>query len=144
MDSEKQALLKSKLEDLKKKQSQQRQDNEKKQIIENIDAFYEKYRFADEFEFIKIEGFISQLHFSSPAHITISHISDPTPHDNMYLCFLLGSDELLRIYVFGKYKNLMFDIDTWKFLSPYLLLIDEDFQRYIYINDNDDMIEALL
>lgn len=144
LDSEKKSLLKSELEDLKKEQSQKSQDNERKRIIENVDDFYEKYRFADEFESIKIEEFVKHLHFSFPARIAISHISELTPHNNMFLCFLVGSEELLRIYIFGNYKNLMSDIDNWDFFSPYLLLIDEDFSRYIYINDNGDITESLL
>ena len=144
VDSEKKSLLKSKLENIKIKQSQQCQDNERKRIIENIDDFYEKYRFADEFESKKIEEFIEHLHFSFPAHIAISQISKPTPHNNMYLCFLGGSEELLKVYIFGNYKNLMFDIDNWVFFSPYLLLIDEDFSRYIYFNDDGGIIESLL
>ncbi len=144
MDKEKKSLLKSKLENLKIKQSQQHHDNERKRIIENVDDFYEKYRFADGSESIKIEEFIEHLHFAFPAHISITHISEPTPHDNMYLCFLSGSNELLKIYLFGNYKNLMLDIATWDFFSPFILLIDEDFSRYIYINDNGDIIESLL
>ena len=144
MNSEKQSLLKSKLEELKKKQLQQRLDNEKKRIKDNTEDFNEKYRFASEAESLKIEEFIGQLHFTFPAHIAISQICDPVPHENMYLCFLGGSEELFRIYVFGKYSDLIKDIDTWFFFSPYLLLIDEDFKRFIYINDNGDMTESIL
>jgi hypothetical protein len=62
----------------------------------------------------------------------------------MYLCFLAGSEELLKIYIFGKYSDLISDIDTWDFFSPYLLLIDEDFKRFIYIDDNGDMTKSVL
>ena len=61
LDKEKKSLLKSKLENLKIKQSQQHQDNERKRIIENVDDFYEKYRFADGSESIKIEEFIENF-----------------------------------------------------------------------------------
>ena len=47
-------------------------------------------------------------------------------------------------YIFGNYKDLMADIDNWDFFSPYLLLIDEDFSGYIYINDNGDITESRL
>ncbi len=55
-----------------------------------------------------------------------------------------GSEELLNIFIFGKFSDLIADIDTWDFFSPYLLLIDEDFRRYIYIDDNGDMTESIL
>ena len=144
MDAEKKAFLKSKLDGLKIQQSKQRQDNERKRIIENIDHFDEKYRFADESESARIEAFIGNLHVSSPAHTAISHSAEPMPHHNMYLCFLAGCAELLRVFIFGDYKKLMSDIDNWDFFSPYLLLIDEDFSGYIYINDHGDITESLL
>ena len=144
MNSEKQLLFNSKLEELKKKQLQQRLEDERKRITENTDYFFKKYRFASYDESVKIEEFIGRLHFTFPAHIAISQICDPEQHENMYLCFLAGSEELLKIYIFGKYSDLISDIDTWDFFSPYLLLIDEDFKRFIYIDDNGDMTESVL
>lgn len=144
MDSEKKSLLQSKLQELKIQRSKQRQNSERKRIAENVGGFYEKNRFADEAEAVRIEEFIGKLHFSFPAHIEASHISEPAPHNNMYLCFLSGGEELLRVYVFGAHKDLMSDIESWEFFSPYLLLIDEDLSRYIYINDNGDITQSLL
>lgn len=144
MNLENKSLLKSRLEALKIEQLRQRIENERMRIIENTDDFHGKYRFTDEFEARKIEEFISHLHFSFPGHIEISHISEPKPHNNMFLCFLAGSEELMGSYIFGNYKDLMADIDNWDFFSPYLLLIDEDFSGYIYINDNGDITESRL
>ena len=143
MDNENKALLRSKLEKLKKKQEKTRLDNVRKDLAENIPDFCKKYRFPNSDEVQKIENFISKLHFSSPAHIVIGE-NTPSLHRNMYLCFLCGSEELSKIYVYGDYRDLMLDMEHWDFFSPYLLLIDEDFVRYIYINDRGEKIETRL
>ena len=49
MDSKK-TLLESKLEDINTKKLLQRQDYERKRIIENVEYFKGKYRFANEIE----------------------------------------------------------------------------------------------
>ena len=63
-------------------------------------------------------------------------------HGNAYLCFLMGTDALFEIYVFGKYSDIMSDHDAWEVFSPYLLLLDEDFIHYTYINDNGEVLES--
>ncbi|MBR3024728.1 MAG: hypothetical protein IKH71_09775 [Oscillospiraceae bacterium] len=146
MNSENKSLLINQLEELKKNMSLKRLEDERKRITENTDNFFEKYRFADESECAKIEEFILKfhLHLRYSASTALSKICDSVPRENMYLCFFSGSEELLKIFIFGKFSDLIADIDTWDFFSPYLLLIDEDFRRYIYIDDNGDMTESIL
>lgn len=144
LDTETRSLLKEKLEKSQALRARKQEDKERKRIAENIDDFYGNYRFADETESAKIRKFLGKTDFSSPAHIQISHKAETTIHNNMYLCFLCGSEELLKIYISGNHKDLMSDLDNWDLLSPYLLLIDEDFNRYIYINDNGERIESSL
>lgn len=134
-------LLQMKLEENKRKQSKIRFDKEIETLKDSICNFDKKYRFANDIEIDEINMFISKLHFSSPAHIEVN-TNYPTSHQNMYLCFLCGSEELLKVFIFGSYEDFLLDIDNWTFFSPYLLLIDEDFIRYIYINDYGDIIEA--
>ena len=52
------------------------------------------------------------------------------------------TDALFEIYVFGKYSDIMSDHDAWEVFSPYLLLLDEDFIHYTYINDNGEVLES--
>lgn len=54
----------------------------------------------------------------------------------------MGTDALFEIYVFGKYSDIMSDHDAWEVFSPYLLLLDEDFIHYTYINDNGEVLES--
>lgn len=58
------------------------------------------------------------------------------------LVLLMGTDALFEIYVFGKYSDIMSDHDVWEVFSPYLLLVDEDFIHYTYINDNGEVMES--
>lgn len=137
MNTDRNALLQKKLEENRKKVF----EKEKKKLAESIDGFDRKYRFADYDEARKIEEFIDKLNFSLPAHITVNG-NNPVPHSNMYLCFLSGSEEHLKMYIYGGYEDLMNDMDEWDFISPYLLLIDEDFVHYIYVNDYGEAAEA--
>lgn len=141
MDADKRVLLKKKLEDNKLKIKNAEIEKQRKQIISCVDDFDRKYRFADEAESEKLDEFIGSLNFYSPAHIRLKEQSI-SQHQNMYLCFLCGSHELLNIYLFGNYNDLMHDIDNWTFLSPYLLLVDEDFIRFIYINEHGEIKES--
>ena len=107
----------------------------------SIEHFSQKYRYADEAEALKIETFISKLNFKQPGQLAIQEVC-PYPHGNVYLCFLMGTDALFEIYVFGKYSDIMSDYDVWEVFSPYLLLVDEDFIHYTYINDNGEVMES--
>ena len=109
--------------------------------MKNIEQFSQKYRYADEVETRKIEIFLSNLKFVRPGQLAIQEVC-PYPHGNVYLCFLMGTDALFEIYVFGKYSDIMSDYDVWEVFSPYLLLVDEDFIHYTYINDNGEVMES--
>ena len=132
---------------LRKKRSSRKGRKEQKysntrtvsQKVSNI--FSQKYRYADEAEALKIETFISKLNFEQPGQLAIQEVC-PYPHGNVYLCFLMGTDALFEIYVFGKYSDIMSDYDVWEVFSPYLLLVDEDFIHYTYINDNGEVMES--
>lgn len=141
LDADKRILLKKKLEENKRKIKNIKMENQRKQIINNIDDFDRKYRFADEAETEQLNRFISSLNFSSPAHIRLDKCNI-SQHQNMYLCFLCGLEELLNIYIYVNYNDFIIDIDNWKFFSPYFLLIDEDFIRFIYINDYGEIKES--
>ena len=62
-------------------------------------------------------------------------------HNNVYLCCLMGNCAVYDIFVFGRYDDFISDYDAWDYISPYLLLIDDDFSHYIYINDYGEIIE---
>ena len=116
MDTDKKILLKNKLEENQQKIINIKIEKQKKQIIDNIDDFSKKYRFADEAETERIEKFISNLEFSFPCHIKLKACNS-LQHQNMYLCFLGGSRELLGIYIYVNYNDFITDMDNWEFFS---------------------------
>ena len=124
MDHERKRLLAQKKAQLKTKQKRAEIQQYKACFTKGIEYFSQKYRYADETEALKIETFISKLNFEQPGQLAVQEVC-PYPHGNAYLCFLMGTDALFEI-----------------FFSPYLLLVDEDFIHYTYINDNGEVMES--
>ena len=141
MDQERKELLAQNKAQLKKRQKRAEIQQYKDRLTKSIEHFSQKYRCADEAEVLKIEIFLSNLKFVRPGQLAIQEVC-PYPHRNAYLCFLMGTDALFEIYVFGKYSDIMSDHDAWEVFSPYLLLVDEDFIHYTYINDNGEVMES--
>ena len=131
MDHERKRLLAQKKAQLKTKQKRAEIQQYKACFTKGIEYFSQKYRYADETEALKIETFISKLNFEQPGQLAVQEVC-PYPHGNAYLCFLMGTDALFEIYVFGKYSDIMSDHNVWEVFSPYLLLVDEDFIHYTY------------
>ena len=139
MNNDKKAFLHDRLEENKKRQEQYRLNSAKFRLMDNIPGFSDKYRFANDNEIKRIEEFIGKLNFSSPGHLRITTKTN-TVHENMFMCFLFGTEEYLKIYVYGNYNDFMLDIDEWYCFSPFLL-IDEDYIGYIYVNDQGSIVE---
>ncbi|MCB6264143.1 hypothetical protein LI208_02210 [Longicatena sp. 210702-DFI.1.36] len=126
---------------LKKRQKRAEIQQYKDRLTKSIEHFSQKYRYADEAEVLKIETFISKLNFEQPGQLAIQEVC-PYPHENVYLCFLMGTEALFQIFIFGKYDDILRDYDEWEVFSPCLLLVDEDFIHYTYINDDGKVMES--
>ncbi len=141
MDHDMKVHLAQKKAQLKIKQQRAEIQQYKDHFTKSIKHFAQKYRYVDEVEAIKIEKFISKLNFMQPGQLAIEEVC-PYYHRNVYLCFLMGTDALFRIYIFGKYDDIMSDYDEWEVFSPCLLLVDEDFIHYVYLNDYGEIVES--
>ena len=141
MDHERKDLLAQKKAQLKKRQKRAEIQQYKDRLTKSIEHFSQKYRYADEAEVLKIETFISKLNFEQPGQLAIQEVC-PYPHENVYLCFLMGTEALFQIFIFGKYDDILRDYDEWEVFSPCLLLVDEDFIHYTYINDDGKVMES--
>ena len=141
MDHERKELLAQKKAQLKVKQQREEIQQYKDRLTKSIEDFSQKYRYADEAEAVKLETFISKLDFVQPGQLAIQEVC-PYPHKNVYLCFLMGTNALFQIYIFGKYDDILRDYDEWEVFSPCLLLVDEDFIHYTYINDDGEVMES--
>lgn len=141
---------KEKLLHLKAKQQQKIKDAEvemtKKRIIDNIHDFSAKYRFALPDETHKITTLINNLPYSQPGKIDFSLLpaSTLTQHNTIWICFLAGTEELLNIFVLGNFSDFINDYDDWFFISPYMLLVDKDMSRFVFVDDKMRMTESNL
>ena len=141
MDHERKELLAQKKAQLKVKQQREEIQQYKDRFTKNIEDFSQKYRYADEAEAVKLGKFISKLDFAQPGQLSIQEVC-PYPHENVYLSFLMGTEALFQIFIFGKYDDILRDYDEWAVFSPCLLLVDEDFIHYTYINNDGEVKES--
>ena len=141
MDDNLKGLLAQKKAQLKAKQQRAEIQQYKDCLTKSIEDFSQKYRYADEAEEVKLGKFISKLDFAQPGQLSIQEVC-PYPHENVYLCFLMGTEALFQIFIFGKYDDILRDYDEWEVFSPCLLLVDEDFIHYAYVNDDGEVMES--
>ena len=141
MDHERKELLAQKKAQLKAKQQRAEIQQYKDRLTKSIEDFSQKYRYVDEAEEVKLGKFISKLDFAQPGQLSIQEAC-PYPHENVHLCFLMGTEALFQIFIFGKYDDILRDYDEWAVFSPCLLLVDEDFIHYAYVNDDGEVIES--
>lgn len=141
MNDDRKLVLAQKKARLKEEQKRAEIQQYKDHFEKNIEHFSEKYRYADESEAFKIEEFITKLNFIQPGELAIKKVCTHS-YENVYLCFLMGTEALFQIYIFGKYDDIMSDYDEWEVFSPYLLLVDEDFIHYVYVNDYGETMES--
>ena len=141
MDHERKELLAQKKAQLKVKQQREEIQQYKDHFAKSIQHFSQKCRYSDEAEAVKLGKFISKLDFAQPGQLSIQEVC-PYPHENVYLCFLMGTEALFQIFIFGKYDDILRDYDEWAVFSPCLLLVDEDFIHYTYINNDGEVMES--
>ena len=141
MNHERKELFAQKKARLKATQQREEIQQYKDHFTKSIQYFSEKYRYADESEAVKLGKFISKLDFAQPGQLSIQEVC-PYTHENVYLCFLMGTEALFQIIIFGKYDDILHDYDEWAVFSPCLLLVDEDFIHYAYVNDDGEVIES--
>lgn len=140
MNEQDRELLKQKLAENKRRLKEIGINKEKSRIIQEIENFSEKYRFADDDEKERIENFIEKISFDFSKFPEIP----VTEHGKCYLCFLVGSLELFDIYIYGNFSDFLHDYDDFFFFSPYLLIIDEDFRRLVHIDDEFNITESYI
>ena len=141
MNNDRKLVLAQKKARLKEEQKRAEIQQFKDHFAKTTEHFSQKYRYADESEAFKIEEFISKLNFIRPGQLAIKKVCTHS-YENVYLCFLMGTEALFQIYIFGKYDDIMSDYDEWEVFSPYLLLVDEDFIHYVYVNDYGETMES--
>lgn len=139
-------LLKHKLAENKRRLKEIRINEMKSEIISSIGDFPEKYRFANDSEIRRIEIFMDKMPTVFFGRVDFSAFpeSPVTEHGKCYLCFLEGSEEIFNTYIYGSFSDFLRDYDEFFFFSAYLLIIDEDFRRFVFIDDDFNQKESYI
>lgn len=138
-------LLNRKLAENKRRLKEIRINEMKSEIIQSIENFPEKYRFADDNEKKRIEIFMEKLPaFFNRVDFSALPESPVTEHGKCYLCFLEGSEENFYINIYGNFSDFIHNHDDFEIFSAYLLIIDEDFRRFVHIDDEFNLKESYI
>lgn len=124
---------------------------EGERMAEWIENFAEKYTFADESVAEKLYSIIDEIPYGTPTRPDFDRLPDHREvsetelrSGRVWICFLCGSEEIFHIFVSGTLSDFLEDYDEWYFISPYLLLVYDNFNGFLYIDDNGDMTEVFL
>jgi len=114
----------------------------------SIPLFDIKYRFADPDETGRIESVLQQIPYKMPGRVDTAALSGkqvtkPTDQGQAWICFLGGSEALLHLFIRGRIDDILRDLDDWKALSPFILLLLGDYRHLIFLDDDDSITEAV-
>lgn len=124
---------------------------QRERIVEWIPCFNEKYAFADGDASRRVLEFVDGLPFKRPAWIDVEgfprqreYISENADGRRVWICFLAGNAELLRIIVGSRVSDFFADLEDWSCVCPFTVLVYDDFGGFVFIDDNGDMTEVVL
>lgn len=140
------------IEERRKREKAQAVSRIKEQMSgEMIEDFAEKYSFADSEISQKLKKLLDELPTNRycwidfdklPAHRTFSAKNTDTRKRMAWFCSLCGSEEIFEVFVKGRLSDFLADYDDWFFYGAYMLLVYDDFNGFVYIDDNGNMTEA--
>lgn len=144
MQEDKKQRLNQWLEQQKQRIYNAKINDQKDHILREIPQFHKHYQFADKEDIIKLKMFLKslptltniRLDFSQlPNQQEIKSFKDINAHFNVWICFLCGSPELFELYPYGDIQNFINDFESWQYISPYLILVCDNFKDFIFIDD---------
>lgn len=147
---------KKRLELLKRQQKQREYEKhvvfEKERLISEHIDFTEHYRFADQSETDRINAVLNGLpiSYTRPDFSKLiiekksQNIDDLLQYENadIWICCLCGSIELINLFSFGKMSSFVHDFENWYGISDYLFLLFNNFNDFIYIDDNGQIVKS--
>ena len=147
---------KKRLELLKKQQKQREYEKhvifEKERLISEHIDFIEHYRFADQSETDRINAVLNELpvRYTRPDFSKLiieqksRNINNLLQYENedIWICCLCGSIELINLFSFGKMSSFVHDFDNWYGISDYLFLLFNNFNDFIYFDDNGQIVKS--
>lgn len=147
---------KKRLEMLKRRQKQREYEKrvvfEKERIISEHIDFINHYRFAEQSETDRIKAVLNGLpvRYTRPDFSKLlieqksQNIDDLLQYENedIWICCLFGSIELINVFSFGKMSSFVHDFENWYAISDYLFLLFNNFNDFIYIDDNGEIVKS--
>ena len=148
--------IKKRLELLKRQQKQREYEKnvvfEKERLVSEHIDFMKHYRFADQSETDRINTVLNGLpvSYTRPDFSKLmieqksQNIDDLLQYENedIWICCLCGSIELINLFSFGKMSSFVQDFENWYGISDYLFLLFNNFNDFIYIDDNGQIIKS--
>lgn len=153
MDENMKNHLKFLKEQQKQKERRKRTALEQERLFSNITDFIQHYRFASERESEKIKAFLYGLPCISPTRPDFSkmmierqfqNIEELLLYENrdIWVCCICGSNELINLFSYGNVRSFINDFREWDYISPYLILLFDNLNDFIYIDDNRNIIKS--
>ena len=147
---------KKRLELLKRQQKQREYEKnvafEKERLVSEHIDFMKHYRFADQSETDRINAVLNGLpvRYTRPDFSKLmieqksQNIDDLLQYENedIWICCLCGSIELINLFSFGKMSSFVHDFENWYGISDYLFLLFNNFNDFIYIDDNGEIVKS--
>ena len=151
MQEDKKLRLQELLEQQKQRIYNAKINDQKEYILKEIPQFHQHYQFADKEDIIKLKMFVKslptlisiRLDFSQlPIWHVIKSFKDINDHFNVWICFLSGLPELFELYPYGDIQDFINDFDSWQYISPYLILVCDNFKDFIFIDAEKKMLHS--
>lgn len=152
LTNEQRAKMNALMEDRRKRKKEQAVLRVKEQMsVEMIEDFAKKYEFADHEVSVRLKKLLDELPSNEsgkidfnklPAHRKFSVQNTDTRKRIVWFCSLCGGEEIFEVFVKGRLADFLADYDGWYFYGAYMLLVYEDFNGFVYIDDNGNMTEA--
>ena len=151
MHEDQKQRLKQLLEQQKQRIYNAKINEQKERILREIPQFHQHYQFADKDNIIRLKMFLKSLPTLTSVRLDISqfpiwHViksfKDINDHFNVWICFLSGLPELFELYPYGDIQNFINDFESWQYISPYLILVCDNFKDFIFIDDEKKIIRS--
>lgn len=126
MDEEERCRLEEKLSVNSRRLAAEKLCSLKERIAEEIPGFFDKYRFADDDECLRLKKFREGLEYVS--FNVPKTCGSFEPDDMVWLCFLEGERTLFDVFIKGSYADMLTDADSFEVFSS----------RYIYTDDRSE------
>lgn len=135
MDKEKRRRLEEKLGGNSRRLASEKLCSLKERISEEIPGFFDKYRFADDDECLRLKEFMEGLEYVS---FNVPKTCGSLESDDMvWLCFLEGERTLFDVFIMGSYADMLADTDSFEVFSSRCIFTDDRFEKTVFYDSEN-------